>query len=116
MVCAMAQDPAKIVCAVMAVFIRAKIKPNDRVFRAFLQSQRDLRHAVIVKSKAVNHGAIAGQAKQSGLGVAWLRHRGGRADFEKPKAARGQTIKRLCVFIKPGSQAYRIWQGEPGQL
>ncbi len=68
----------------------------------------ELGGAAIIKAGAIDEGAVSRQAEKTWPRIAWLRHSGNRADFNKTEAQRRQGLRGRSVLIKPRRQSNRI--------
>ena len=93
------QHLRKIRGTVSAVLVCAQVQAHGQAARALRQPGTDRLGPVIVEAKAVDGGAVFGQAEQARARVAGLRARGGCPHFQKAEARTGQGGQGGCVLV-----------------
>ena len=107
-----AHQQGKIGDGVMGVGVGGEIDTEDLVCRrlALLQTSVDDIEAIIVKSHAVDDGAVAGQAKQSGARIAALGFRGDTADLDKSQTQLHEPPESAGILVEAGGRGRWDWR------
>ena len=96
------------------VFIFADIDAENAV--AFALRVLHVAHqridAVVVEAETIDDRVVLRQTKHPRLGIAFLRLRRDRADFDETEAQREQCVDMRAVLIQSGRQADRIGKGQ----
>ena len=79
----MIHHAGEVTCAVLACFVGPKVDAHGCRRAGGVQPRSNCLHPVVVKTKAVDGGAILGQPEEAWLGIARLWQRGGGAHFDK---------------------------------
>ena len=100
--------------AVGRILVGAKVQPNRNLTALARRQPRRYRLcALVVEPKSVDRGTILAQPEQPRLGIAGLRSRRRRPDFDKAEPGPAQRRNRRCILVKPRRQPDRIGQGQP---